>query len=136
MYNHLVLKNVVFSVDVTFLWEPVRRAKYLSFLWRSELFYVDKRPDITAFGGYSYWEYKFARQWNAGFRFDYTQPFDADNKNKYLLQFVPYLTWWQSPWVRLRLQGNIIKAEGLNDLDPVIRIQITWAIGPHKHERY
>jgi len=34
------------------------------------------------------------------------------------------------------LQGNIIKAEGLNDLDPVIRIQITWAIGPHKHERY
>jgi hypothetical protein len=124
------------GVDITFLWEPVRQAKYRSFLWRSELFYVDKKPDITAFGGYSYLEYKFARQWHAGFRFDYTQPFKADNNNKYLMQFIPYVTWWQSPWVRLRLQGNIIQTAELHDLDPVVRLQITWAIGPHKHERY
>ena len=34
---------------------------------------------IKAYGWYTYGEYKFARNWHTGLRFDYTQPFDTDN---------------------------------------------------------
>ena len=122
--------------DLTFLWEPVRQAKYRSFMWRSELYYVDKEPNITAYGGYTYVEYKLGLQWLAGIRFDYTQPFEQENEDRYIYQLVPYVTWWQSPWVRLRFQVNFADGKGINKIDSVARIQITWAIGPHKHERY
>ncbi len=126
--------------DVTLFWQPVNKALYRSFLWRSELFYADKSlPDnnrITAYGGYSYMEYQFNERWQAGFRFDYTQPFTINNKDEYLYQLVPYITWWQSHWVKFRLQYNYLAGKAMNIAEHFIRMQMVWAMGPHKHERY
>ncbi len=128
------------GLDLSFLWEPVARARYQYFLWRSELYYVNKElpgtNKITTWGGYSYLEYKFARRWHVGMRFDYTQPFKISNSGKYLYQIVPYVTWWQSPWVKLRLQYNFLNGNVIDQAKNTLRLQITWAIGPHKHERY
>ena len=126
--------------DLTLFWEPVNKALYKSFLWRSELYYVDKElangNNITAFGGYTYGEYKFAEQWQAGVRLDYTQPFIEDNDGHYLYQFVPYITYWQSHWVKLRMEYNHLYNEMIDETDKQIRLQIVWAVGPHKHDRY
>ncbi len=127
------------GADLTVAWEPVNQALYKGFTWRSEIYYADKElPNqvrIKAFGGYSYFEYKLAEQWQAGLRIDYTQPFEQFNAGKYLYQFAPYITWLQSHWVKLRLQYNY-----LNGSDAVqsntIRLQLVWAAGPHKHDRY
>jgi hypothetical protein len=128
------------GLDLTFLWEPADRAKYHSILWRTELYYADKEifdgKNIEALGWYSYVDYKFDRNWHAGIRYDFTQPFEAENDDKHIYQIVPYITWWQSEWVRLRLQYNYLKGDNVDVEDQTMRLQITWAMGPHKHERY
>lgn len=128
------------GADLTIYWEPLNQAKYHSFLWRSELYYVDKDQaigdNITALGGYSYIEYKLNELWRVGTRFDYTQPFTEDNADRYIYQFAPYLTWWQSEYVMLRFQYNYSTAKNTDALDNIFRIQLGWAMGPHKHDRY
>ena len=127
------------GVDLTYFWQPVNQALYKSFTWRSELYYGNKElydSRITALGGYSYIEYKFAEQWQVGARFDYTQPFEPDNSSRYSYQIVPYVTYWQSHWVKLRLQYNYLNGTDYSDAINTIRLQLVWAVGPHKHDRY
>lgn len=129
------------GADITLFWEPLNRAHYHSFLWRSELYYVHKETAVSdstikALGGYSYVDYKLNERWNAGIRFDYTQPFRINNSDAYIYQLVPYVTWWQSHWMRFRLQYNYKKDSAFSDADHIVRLQLTWAAGPHKHERY
>ena len=128
------------GLDLTFFWEPVNKALYKSFLWRTELYFVDKEligdESITAYGGYTYGEYKFAEQWQSGLRIDYTQPFEKNNDDDYLYQIVPYVTWWQSHWVKLRLEYNYLYNKQIDESDNQLRLQIVWAVGPHKHDRY
>ena len=128
------------GADLTLFWEPLNRAHYHSFLWRSEFYYADREDSLQkqtrAWGAYSYIEYKMNERWNAGLRADYTQPFTQNNSSDYLYQLVPYLTWWQSHWVRWRLQYNMLNGNRFDKPDHIIRLQLTWAVGPHKHERY
>ena len=141
--GELILESDQFTylggLDLTLLWEPTSQARYRSFLWRSELYYVDKNQiekDIKAIGAYTYSEYQFDRSWSSGLRIDLTQPYEADNKNKYLYQIVPYITWWQSPWVKVRLQYNYLNGKSVENVDQTLRLQLVWAVGPHKHDRY
>jgi hypothetical protein len=132
--------TVVGGADLTIFWEPLNQALYHSLLWRSEFFYADKDEpvggSIRVYGGYSYLEYKLSERWQAGVRFDYTQPFVMDNDNMHVFQIVPYITWWQSHWVKLRLQYNYADGKNTEIPDNVLRFQIVWAAGPHKHDRY
>jgi len=131
--------TVLGGLDLTLFWEPVNQALYKSFLWRTELYYANKEltdDRIKVFGGYSYVEYKFHQQWQIGTRFDYTQPFEVDNSSKYTYQVVPYVTWWQSHWVKFRLQYNYLNGNTIPEALNTLRLQITWAVGPHKHDRY
>ena len=128
------------GMDLTLFWEPINRAHYHSFTWRSELYYADKdlgaKQRIKAWGGYSYVQYRMNERWYAGLRLDYTQPFMLNNSNKNIYQIVPYVTWWQSHWVRFRLQYNYKNGNMLQKPESIVRLQLTWAAGPHKHERY
>ena len=128
------------GVDLTIFWEPLKQAKYHSFLWRSELFYADKDeitgPNTTVLGGYSYVETRLNENWLAGTRLDYTQPFLQNNSNISIFQLAPYITWQQSEYVMLRLQYNHINGKDIDAGDNMLRLQLGWAMGPHKHERY
>lgn len=127
------------GLDLTIFWEPLNRARYNSLIWRSELYYANKEtPDgiLRVLGGYSYIDYKFDLQWHIGARFDYTQPFEMNNSSKHILQIVPYITWWQSNWVRWRLQYNYLDGTEIATAQNTIRLQIVFAAGPHKHDRY
>lgn len=128
------------GIDFTLFWEPVNKALYNSFLWRSELYFVDKElignKNITSYGGYTYGEYKFAEQWQTGLRLDYTQPFEINNDDDYLYEIVPYIIWWQSHWVKVRLEYEHLYNKKIDETDKQLKLQIVWAIGPHKHDRY
>jgi len=128
------------GVDLTVFWEPLNQAKYHSFLWRSELFYADKDEitgsNTTAVGGYSYTEARLNENWLAGIRLDYTQPFLQDNSDLSIYQLAPYITWLQSEYVMLRLQYNYIEGKNIDAGDNLLRLQLGWAMGPHKHDRY
>ncbi len=141
--GNLILENsrltALGGLDITVFWEPLNQARYHSFIWRTELYYANKKlmnDRIKAFGGYSYVEYKLDLQWQVGTRFDYTQPFETNNRSKYTWQIVPYITWWQSNWVKLRLQYNYLNSTEIQTAQNTIRLQIVFAAGPHKHDRY
>ena len=127
------------GADLTLNWEPINQGKYRGVTWRTEFLYVRKElignELIDWFGGYSYIETKAGASWILGVRGDLVQPFEVKNGGELEWQAVPYVTWWQSEFVRLRLEYRYHQPH-LGDPDHLAMLQITFAAGPHKHERY
>jgi hypothetical protein len=134
------------GLDLTYFYEPVNMAKYKNFLWRSELFHVNKEitnalsgknENINTFGGYTYIQRKTSEQWEHGLKFDYTHPFQVDNKRFRTYAISPYVNFWQSPWVRTRFQYDYINSNfAPQKVEHRANLQLTWSFGPHKHEKY
>jgi len=150
------LWTAVYGFDLTYLWEPTDAMRYRNWIWRTEGYYLKKRllapngsgPDtINAWGAYSYFQSKVSRTTEIGVRADYYKPDVKNYANASLSplavttpgahqwQISPYVTWWQSPWVKWRLEYDHRWGKGLPGDDKVF-IQCTFAAGPHKHERY
>ena len=128
----------IFGTDLTLSWQPPARAKYRSLTWRTELLRSERDlaglPTHTADGGYSYLEGLVARNLSAGLRLDWAEdPLDAEIETRGVS---PYLTWWQSEYVRLRAEYNLLEDRLSGRTDNRFRLQLTWAAGPHKHESY
>lgn len=128
--------NRVLGVDFTFDWRPPDRALYRQFTLHGGTV-MNRRAytgadDVSAWGAFVQGEYKFARQWIAGARYEYTENPDQPDQHAWLAG--PTLTWWQSEFVRLRGEYQLYRG-------PVERygqlvLQATFAMGPHKHESY
>ena len=104
--------------------------------WRAEGMWLHKETaseDLRGWGVYSYLQYQFGASWFVGLRGDLVQPVWDDDK--LLWQVVPYATFWQSEFVYVRLEASHgqIAADGH---DTRVLLQINWAAGPHKHEKY
>jgi hypothetical protein len=150
----------VYGADMSFLWEPADDALYKNFEWRSEVYLLDRAilaPDnsgqdkINAWGAYSYIQSKVDRNVDVGVRVDYFQPDGKDYANvtgaplsplayasgsPYRWQLCPYLTWWQSEYVKFRWEYDYAWGRGMEDPEHVLWFQAIFAAGPHKHERY
>lgn len=78
-------------------------------------------------------QFKMSRRWTIGGRYDYVEAARGPNADEW--RITPALTWWQSEFVYLRLQGQHrreLDGSTRNDLT----LQAVWAMGPHKHETY
>lgn len=150
----------VFGLDVAYLWEPLDRALYRNVEWRSEFYVLNRdllaldgsgRDTINAWGAYSYLQSKVARNWVLGVRLDYFKPDSKDyaetadlslapiaytSEDPHRWQIGPYVTWWQSEWVRFRTEYDYAWGDGMEPDEHILWGQATFAIGPHKHERY
>jgi len=158
--EHDRLPTWVFGGDLTVRWEPTERMRYRNVEWRSELYLLDREvtdpfeaetDTVTAWGAYSYLQTKLSRTWDVGIRLDYYEP---DYKSyagepeislaplawpehgAYRWQVGPYITWYQSPFVRLRLEYDHEDGHGMDEAVDRIMLQMIFAAGPHKHERY
>ena len=60
-------------------------------------------------------------------------PLAADDYGWGLL---PYITWWQSEYVRLRGEYGYYHSEPAGENENRFTLQLTWAAGPHKHATY
>ncbi len=126
-------------VDWSLTWEPLRQAKYRNVVVRGELYGVRKTIEddhLQTLGLYQQIQAKLSRSWETGLRFDWTMPFAVDNSGKHTFGLQPYVNWWQSPWVRTRLLYAWTTSDLLPDDDHRLFLQLTFAAGPHKHERY
>jgi hypothetical protein len=140
------------SIDVNFVWEPVQRARYRGLELRGEYIHSCYETDgdtIRADSLYAYLSYRLSRRWTVGFRYDdaelpypdvtlhHGQPFEEGIGERAVS---PYLTFWQSEFVRLRLQyqhaWRDFEWEWGPDDDNRLILQVTFAAGPHKHESY
>jgi len=156
---HDSLSTRVFGADFSLLWEPTGRMRYRNVEWRSEAYLLSRdiyapdasgRDTVTAWGAYTYVQSKVTRTLDVGLRLDY---YLADSKDYDCLeaslapliygdshpcfwQVGPYLTWHQSPFVRYRLEYNHLDGSGMKDPEDVLMLQVIFAAGPHKHDRY
>jgi hypothetical protein len=143
-------KTYVAGADLTLYWSPPKRARYRSFTWRTEFYFASKelappeRWDIqSSWGLYSYLQYQLSALWFVGVRGDIALPTMRDD-DKLAWDVVPYLTFWQSEFVYLRLEyqhGQEIPYAIPEDTvgrrtDNRVLLQIDFAAGPHKHEKY
>jgi len=131
--------TIMGGADLTLNWEPLNRSRYHYFTWRTEYLYIQKQLDtdetLRWMGAYSSLEFKVSRSWVIGARGDLVQPFAVSDAPMWNWQAVPYVSWWQSPWVRLRLEYDLYLPEDAG-MDHRVFLQFTFAAGPHKHERY
>ncbi len=131
----LSLDTRLLAFDAMFRWQPAGRSLYRDLRLAAEWYLAEKDYgglELSGHGGYLQASYRLDRRWVAGARADWLDGFGDGPKR---VQFAPHLTWWQSEWVRLRIQYNYLKPEGL-DADHTLLLQTVWAVGPHKHETY
>ncbi len=139
------------SVDFNFNWEPASRAKYRGLEVRGQ--YIWSRfgaPDGAVRTGsfFTYATWRLGRQFLTGLRYDdaelptpevelFDRPFSTGLRER---AWSPYLTFWQSEFVRLRIEYQHATRDfqweyGPRD-DNRVFVQTTFAGGPHKHEAY
>ena len=158
---HDVLDTQVYGVDFTVAWEPTSRMRYKNLEWRSELYVVDKKiwaPDdsgtdhLRPWGVYSSLQAKVSRTIDLGVRFDYYEPevksyadlpddlslfplaVTESGADRYRVGL--FATWWQSPFARFRLGYTHESGNDMGSRLDMATLQLVFAAGPHKHERY
>ncbi|HUU17798.1 MAG TPA: hypothetical protein VMW72_11655 [Sedimentisphaerales bacterium] len=153
--------TTVLGADLSVLWEPAEKMRYRNIEWRNEVYWLNKEllaPDgsgsdtINAWGMYSYLQTKISRTTDIGIRGDFyvpdtksyanlssplsLSPLAVTSDNPYLWQVSPYITWWQSPFVKFRAEYDYSNGKGIENPEHVIWLQAIFSAGPHKHERY
>jgi hypothetical protein len=131
------LSHDFFALDLVYDWYPLGRELYRGFeargmLLRSWLDLEDGNR-LATWGSYLYGQYKFARRWIAGVRWDWVQ--DQRHEGHEFWGLSPYLTFWQSEYVRLRAQYSY-RDHNEYGAGNRFELQFTFAAGPHKHESY
>jgi hypothetical protein len=151
----------VYGADLVVVWEPTDRMRYRNIEWRSEVYVADKEiyaPDdsgtdrIRPWGFYSMVQTKLSRTIEFGVRYDYFAPAVKDyaslsagsslaplavtESDAYRQLAGAWLTWWQSPFVKFRGGYSYEGGEGMGPDVHLVTLQMVFAAGPHKHERY
>ncbi len=130
--------NRLFGAEMSFNWAPPGRALYRGVVVRAGAMLSDRgavtglpEPD-AALGVWSLAEIKLSRQWIAGGRYEWVENPENPTESAWLAS--PALTYWQSEYVRLRAEYDLLGNPGKTTSQFTLRI--TFAMGPHKHETY
>ena len=130
--------NRLFGAEAAFNWIPPDRSLYRGFTLRGGVMLSDpgavaglSAPE-SAMGLWSLAELKLSRQWIASGRYDWVENPEDPSETAWLAS--PALTYWQSEFVRLRAEYDILGTPGQTTGQFTLRI--TFAMGPHKHETY
>ena len=129
--------NRLFGAEMAFNWAPPQQSLYRGIVVRGGVMLSD--PEAVrglrgewAWGIWSLAEIKLSQQWVAGGRYDWVENPEDPSESAWLAS--PTLTYWQSEYVRLRAEYDILGNPGKTTRQFTLRI--TFAMGPHKHETY
>ena len=125
------------ALDVVYDWYPLGRELYRGFQLRGMLLRswldLEEGGSLDTWGSYVYGQFKIARRWIAGMRGDWVE--DQRQAGYEFWGLSPYLSFWQSEFVRLRGQYSY-RDHNVFGTDHRYELQFTFAAGPHKHEEY
>ena len=130
--------NRLFGAEAAFNWIPPDRSLYRGFTLRGGVMLSDPgavaglpAPE-SAMGLWSLAELKLSRQWIVSGRYNWVENPEDPSETAWLAS--PALTYWQSEFVRLRAEYDILGNPG--ETTGQFTLRITFAMGPHKHETY
>ncbi len=90
--------------------------------------------DGRALGLWSMAEVRLSPSWLVGARLDWAEHPHDPARTQTLLS--PTLTWWQSEFVRVRAEYDVLSSFDSSGTLGLFALQLTFAMGPHKHESY
>jgi hypothetical protein len=91
-------------------------------------------PKGRAVGVWSMAEVRLSPSWLVGARLDRAESPHDPGRAQTLLS--PTLTWWQSEFVRVRAEYDVLSSFEGSGTTGLFALQVTFAMGPHKHESY
>jgi len=134
--NADTLRGRVMGVDMRLTWRPPNAGTRQNLTFRAEGYrFRGHEPGLTTtrYGMFADLTWQVSQRWGFGARYDYVEtPRGALTKE---WQVSPTITWWQSEFVYLRLEGQHHHQDLLPD-DNRLLLQVVFAMGPHKHETY
>ncbi len=134
-------RNLI-GIQAAYTWRPPARSRYRELVVRGGAMILDglvptqgvAAADGSALGLWSLAEFRLNQQWLVGARLDRAEnPLDTE-QTAWL--GAATLTWWQSEYVRLRLEYDVLNRSMAQNEHGRLWLQVTFAMGPHKHETY
>ena len=146
----------LYGAEMAFTWRPPGQSRYRGFtlrggvmalnglIWEEEHEDEADEPeseddvsallDERAMGWWGAGELRLSQSWLVGGRFDRVEHPEGPSETAWVMS--PTLTWWQSEYVRLRLEYDLLGRSFSPANEGRLFIQVTMAMGPHKHETY
>jgi len=129
------LESRLMGADLRFTWRPPASGTRQDLTVRAEgyrLRVTEGEAVTTRHGGFIDAQYKAGPRWVLGMRYDNSEAPRGERDPEWAI--VPTLSWWQSEFVRLRLEASRFhSAFGARNQ---LSLQVVWAMGPHKHETF
>jgi hypothetical protein len=129
------LRSRLLGADLRFTYRPPNEATRRDLTLRLEGYrlHATEQDEVTdRYGGFADVQFRASRRWVLGTRVDYVEAPRGTYADEW--EIAPTITWWQSEFVYLRLQGERNRSLGLSR--NTLSLQVVWAMGPHKHETF
>ena len=132
----------LYGAEMAFTWRPPGQSRYRGLTLRGGVMALSGLPeagapalaDERALGWWSAGELRLSQSWLVGGRVDRVENPEDTNETAWVMS--PTLTWWQSEYVRLRLEYDVLGRSFVPSNEGRLFLQVTLAMGPHKHETY
>jgi hypothetical protein len=124
------------GADLRLTWRPPSAGTRRELTFRAEGYrlHSDESGVVTnRYGGFGDISFRASRRWVLGVRGDWVESPRGATDTEWAV--VPTLTWWESEFVYLRLEGRHGRSDMAGEKNEV-QLQVVWAMGPHKHETY
>ncbi|HEU5169326.1 MAG TPA: hypothetical protein VFU46_02245 [Gemmatimonadales bacterium] len=130
------LRSRLLGVDVRFTYRPPEAATRRDVTFRAEGYrlHASEAGSVTnRYGAFLDLQVRTSRRWIFGARYDWVEAARGAEDTEW--RITPTITWWQSEFVYLRLEGEHRDSD-LAGTQNLLTFQVVWAMGPHKHETY
>jgi hypothetical protein len=130
------LRSRVAGLDFRVTYRPPEAGTRKDITFRAEgyrLHATELGTTTNRYGTFLDLQARTSQRWVFGARYDWVEaPRGAANTE---WRITPNITWWESEFVFLRLEGEHRHTE-LEGSRNMLSLQAVWAMGPHKHETY
>ncbi len=130
------LQGRVLGADLRLTWRPPNAGTRQNVTLRAEGYRFRGKElgaVTTRYGMYADLVAQLSTRWILGTRYDYLEVPRGPRRTEW--QVTPTITWWESEFVYLRLEGRHHRLAG-GATDNQLVLQAVFAMGPHKHETY
>jgi hypothetical protein len=130
------LRSRLAGLDARLTWRPPEAGTRREVTFRAEgyrLHATEAGITTDRYGTFLDLAARLSRRWIVATRYDWVEAPRGPDDTEW--RVTPSLTWWQSEFVYLRMEGEHRDSE-LEGTQNLLTLQAVFAMGPHKHETY